>query len=288
MEKKKEINYINTPFNYTGNKFKLLEQLLPLFDYSKYYFIDIFAGGGSIWTNVVDKYSKILVNDIIEDLVNIQKLLLSDPETIIKLTKELCPSKDDAKSYGELRMSYNENKTPEKLWALMLSCTNNLMRFNQKGGFNQTFGKRGFNSNTQKKVDLFVNHISNFKDKIIFTSKDFHTINIKKPAMVYLDPPYGRIKNSDGKMSNNQISSAGYNNVWSKSHDEKLYKYIHTLDKNGSSFILSGMLEHDGNVSWMLDKLIQDGFKYKEIIMNYNKVSRKGNKNTKEIIIMNY
>lgn len=26
------MNYIETPFNYTGSKFKLLEQLLPVFD----------------------------------------------------------------------------------------------------------------------------------------------------------------------------------------------------------------------------------------------------------------
>lgn len=49
---------INTPFNYTGNKFKLLDQILPHMDYSKKYFIDLFAGGGSVYTNVVDKYEK--------------------------------------------------------------------------------------------------------------------------------------------------------------------------------------------------------------------------------------
>jgi hypothetical protein len=38
----------------------------------------------------------------------------------------------------------------------------------------------------------------------------------------------------------------------------------------------------------MLDKLIADGFKWKEIEYDYNKVSRKGNKETTEIIITNY
>jgi len=32
---------IETPFNYTGSKYKLLEQILPKFDYSKPYFLDL-------------------------------------------------------------------------------------------------------------------------------------------------------------------------------------------------------------------------------------------------------
>ena len=62
---------IETPFNYTGSKYKLLEQLLPKFDYSKSYFLDLFCGGGSVYTNVLDKYEKIWANDIIKNLVEI-------------------------------------------------------------------------------------------------------------------------------------------------------------------------------------------------------------------------
>ena len=62
------MKYINTPFCYTGSKFKLLEQIIPVFDYSKNTFVDLFTGGGSVYTNVLDKYEKIIVNDIIKDL----------------------------------------------------------------------------------------------------------------------------------------------------------------------------------------------------------------------------
>jgi site-specific DNA-adenine methylase len=58
---------IETPFNYTGSKFKLLEQLLPEFDTTKSTFVDVFTGGGSVYTNVLDKYEKVIVNDIITD-----------------------------------------------------------------------------------------------------------------------------------------------------------------------------------------------------------------------------
>ena len=113
---------IETPFNYTGSKYKLLNQLLPEFDYSKSDFIDLFCGGGSVYTNVVDKYEMVVVNDIISYLIGIhQQLLVSDD--IIEITKSLCPTKTDSQSFLELRKDYNQNPSAEKLWALMLSCT---------------------------------------------------------------------------------------------------------------------------------------------------------------------
>lgn len=41
------MNYIDGVMNYTGSKFKLLEQILPNFDYTKEKFVDLFCGGGS-------------------------------------------------------------------------------------------------------------------------------------------------------------------------------------------------------------------------------------------------
>lgn len=153
---------IETPMNYTGSKFKLLEQLLPKFDYSKPYFIDLFTGGGSVYTNVLDKYDKVVANDIIKDLVNIHKGIL-DSDDIINETIKLSPTKGDKDNFLKLRESYNSNPSADKLWALMLSSTNNMMRFNLKFKYNQTYGNRGWNSNTDKKVDIYKNHIRQYK-----------------------------------------------------------------------------------------------------------------------------
>lgn len=276
MDKEKE-KYVNSVMNYTGSKFKLLEQIIPLLDFNKDNFVDIFAGGGSVWSNVADKYDKILVNDIIGDLVEIQKQLLFEPNKIISLTKQVIVSKEDKDGFLELRKSYNEQNSPEKLWALMLTSTNNMIRFNKKFKYNQTFGKRSWNNNTTKKVELYVKYISQFKNKIKFTSTSFQNIKITKPSMVYLDPPYLE-------------TEAGYNNYWSKLLDERLYEYIINLDKSGSSFALSGVLgEHkNGKRSELIDKLVKD-FNHKILEHNYEKVSRnKNTKNSQEIIITNY
>lgn len=268
-------HFIEPPFNYTGSKYKLLEQLLPEMDYSKIHFCDLFCGGGSVYSNIIDKYEAVIVNDIISDLIGIHESL-SESDLIIEVTKNICGEVDDKESFVELRKSYNGFKEPAKLWALMLSSTNNMLRFNKKFEYNQTYGNRSWNKNTDFKVEKFVKKIRKYKEKLIFTSKRFDEINIESEyIMFYLDPPY-------------MNTGAGYNAYWSEEDELKLYNYIKNVDKIGSSFMLSGVLIHGNNSSNLLNKLITDGYNYKELICNYNKVSRIGNKEVKEIIIKNY
>ena len=280
--------YIETPFNFTGSKFKILDQILPLFDYNKEIFVDLFAGGGSVYSNVLEKYNKLIANDIIQDLVSIQKKLIFS-EGVIEKVQDFCVDKDDKEGYLKLRESYNENKSPEKLWALMLCCTNNMLRFNQKFEFNQTFGQRTFNSNTEKKVLNYIEKVRPYKDKLMFSSRPFNDIPIREHAFYYIDPPYGYIMNEDGTMGNKQISEAGYNAYYKKDDDLELYKYVHKINNIKGTFLMSGVLEHDSQKSWILNKLIEDGFNYKFIEFDYGKVSRKKNdKGTKEIVVFNY
>jgi DNA adenine methylase Dam len=202
--------YIDSVLNYTGSKYKLLPQLLPNFDYTKKRLIDLFTGGGSIFINSVENYDEILINDVISDLIGIHKSIIQSDD-IINKTKDICPTKDDSDSFIQLRKSYNIEKTPEKLWALILSCNSNLIRFNQKGEFNQTFGKRGWNPNTDKKVEILINYIRNFKNKIKFNSSNFNDVPLLTDSFYYIDPPYGYIKDINGDIGNKQISEAGYN-----------------------------------------------------------------------------
>jgi DNA adenine methylase Dam len=286
---------IETPFNYTGSKFRLLEQLLPEMDYTKSYFVDLFCGGGSVYSNVVDKYDKVIANDIISDLIGIHKSLL-ESDDIIEETKSLCLNlKESQEEFLKLRKDYNDNPGPAKLWSLMLSCNSNLIRFNQKGKFNQTWGKRSWNSSTEDKTNEFIKHIRQYKDKIHFSHRTFNEISIPTKSgksdkfMFYCDPPYAYTKNVDGTMGNKQISEAGYNNFYYKEDDLNLYNYCHKINDMGSSFMISGVIQHGGNRSWILDRLISDGFRYKELDFDYKKINKSGiDKKTKEIIIMNY
>lgn len=52
---------ISSPLNYTGDKYKLLPQILPLFSKNIDTFIDLFCGGCNVGLNV--KAKKIIYND---------------------------------------------------------------------------------------------------------------------------------------------------------------------------------------------------------------------------------
>lgn len=43
-------DYIKSPINYTGNKYKLLGQIVPLFPKNVNRFVDIFGGSGTVLT----------------------------------------------------------------------------------------------------------------------------------------------------------------------------------------------------------------------------------------------
>lgn len=280
-------SYVNGYLNYTGSKFKLLDQIIPEMDYSKNTFIDLFAGSFCVGANVVDKYDKVLANDIISELVGIHRDLL-ESDDIVEKTKLICPRKDDAKSYYELRDSFNSNKTSEKLWALILSCNSNMMRFNKSFLFNQTHGKRQWNSSTDIKVKNWTEHIRKYKNKILLKSGNFNQIEFDSNTMIYADPPYAYIEDKNGNMGNKQISEAGYNSFFSKEDDINLYKYLLNADKIGASFIISGVINHNNKTSWILNRLKKDGFRCIEIKCNYNKISKIGNKETTEVILKNF
>ncbi|MBT0827084.1 DNA adenine methylase, partial [Campylobacter lari] len=74
---------IASPLNYTGGKFKLLPQILPLFPKNINTFIDLFCGGCNVGLNVKSK--KTIYNDInikLYDLYNFFKKM--DSENILK------------------------------------------------------------------------------------------------------------------------------------------------------------------------------------------------------------
>ena len=89
---------VQPPFNYTGSKYRLLPQLMPMFDYSRPTLVDLFTGGGSVWCNLAPYFERVIANDIIRNLIEAQQALL-DGDAIISETKALCVAKDDKPGY---------------------------------------------------------------------------------------------------------------------------------------------------------------------------------------------
>lgn len=266
---------IEPPYAYTGSKFRLLPQLIPLFSKGHSRFIDLFSGGGAVWSNVVGQHETILVNDIIRDLVELQRQLISNTgATMLDLMRHWI-DKDDAEGYRALRTDYNQAPTPTRLFMLMMCCTNNMVRFNKSGGFNQTHGKRTLNQSTLKKISIWTQHLQPHLASLQFSSLPFEQVECREGDFCYIDPPYG-------------IAEAGYNAHWKLQDDERLFGYIQQLDATGVKFCVSGVEFHDGREWELMKKLGEQGFVRTQLENNYNKISRKGAKQTTEVAFTNY
>lgn len=57
---------IQSPLNYTGGKYRLLPQILPLFPKDINLFVDLFCGGCNVGINV--ESNRVIYNDINENL----------------------------------------------------------------------------------------------------------------------------------------------------------------------------------------------------------------------------
>jgi len=208
-----------------GSKYKLLYKLIPLFPKDKSTFYDLFTGGGSVYMNVAHLYKTVVANDILNSLVEIHKHLQNDG-FINRAANLSISTKDSQEEFLRLRHYYNSCGNPDVLLALIWSCNSNMMRFNNEFRFNQTWGKRCFNKNTQKKVDsLKGNDFSN----VVFISDSFYDITglYNSDNFIYLDPPY----------SNTEV---GYNAFWSGYDEDNLIALVQSFIDNNVSFGLSG------------------------------------------------
>ena len=104
-----------SPMNYLGNKYKLLEQILPLFPKDIDTFVDLFAGGLDVSLNTIAK--EYIVNDscvpVIDFYKRIQGLSGTELDSIIKFfCNKYSLNKENESGYKQLRNIYNKTKEP--------------------------------------------------------------------------------------------------------------------------------------------------------------------------------
>lgn len=281
MEFKKE-NLVKSPLNYTGGKFKLLPQILPLFPDDIDTFVDLFAGGCNVGTNV--KANKIIMNDIdfhvIDFMKNIQ--LLNGEEAkqiIISIIKKYDLSKTNKEGYNIIRADYNNKQSWDLFYTIISHAFNNQIRYNNKGLYNVPFGRRNFNPILQKRFVKFVDIIDKNME---FTNESFDKFNIEKVSefdFIYCDPPY-------------LITLATYNENggWNKGEEVKLYNMLDKLDKKGVKFAVSNVLKHKGRENKILMNW-SDSYIVHYLDKNYSNCSYQGkntDEETIEVLITNY
>lgn len=243
----KSIEFLKNPFNYTGAKYKLLPQLLPLFPDRIDNFVDLFGGGGEVSLNV--KANSIVYNDKCKPLVNIFKNLDNDfINEVNEIINKYKLDKWNKDGFLKLRSVYNnslkDNLNRENavaLYCLLVHAFNYQIAFNSNGEYNTPFGadRSYFSKSLETKLNKYINEIG--KRNIKFYSEDFHNLSFDnqdfKNTFYYCDPPY-------------LITVGAYEKdyfcKWSESYERELLNLLDILDYKQVKFALSNVLEHKG------------------------------------------
>ena len=300
---------IPSALNYTGGKYKLLSQILPLFPKNIDKMVDLFCGGCNVGINV--ECNKVMFNDNNKYLVGLLNMFrkLSKTEIIqwiysaidkygLSLVSKNGYDYYDSESskglgdynkfgYNKLREKFNKKLEKDDEYYLMLYLLivysfNNQLRFNRKGEFNLPVGKREFNSKMKGKLEAFIDRIKS--SDYSFTVEDFRNISLEgytDKSFFYVDPPY-------------LITCATYNEQsgWTEKDEIDLLRYLEELDKKGIRFALSNVLESKGKKNTILCEWVNKNEKYRVIPLNYDysnsNYHTKKDGVTKEVLIVNY
>ncbi len=281
--------YIKSPMNYTGGKYKILDHILPSFPSKINRFVDLFAGGLNVGINV--QADTIYANDQITYLIELYQFFQDTPiESLLTSIKERIAqfhlSQTNAEGYLALRSEYNQSKSLLDLFVLTCYSFNHQIRFNSKHEFNTPFGKErsSFNDSIERNLIRFCTALR--KKNIILSTGDFREFDfsrLSKGDVVYCDPPYLITTGSynDGKR--------GFKD-WTKAEDADLLALLEKLHGQGILFALSNVFAHKGQTN---DALIQWSKHYNVLYIDktYSNCSYhfkdRGTK-TVEVLITNY
>ena len=309
FESKKE--RISSPLNYTGGKYKLLTQILPLFPKNIDIFVDMFCGGCNVGINA--DCSKVIFNDNSQPLLCLYNAFKNlDKEMTFIMINEIidkyelsrssefgyehynCNSYNGLGSYNKdkyfkLREDFNEHTNQDYyyyiiLYVLIVYSFNNQIRFNSKGKFNLPVGKRDFNSKIQEKLSVFIDRLKSGDYRFTnFDFRDFNIDNLDENSFVYADPPY-------------LITCATYNEQdgWNNKCERDLLGFLDAIHSRNIKFALSNVLISKGKTNnILLDWVNRNKDKYSIIDLDYNYSN--SNYQTKdkisgsrEVLIVNY
>lgn len=301
---------VQSPLNYTGGKYKLLPQILPLFPKDIDTFVDLFCGGCNVGINITA--NKVVYNDLNEHLLYLYNTFKNlDKEatfewiyqTIDKYDLSLVSKNsydfygcESAKGLGEynkekflkLRTDFNSKTNYDyyyiMFYVMIVYAFNNQIRFNSKGEFNLPVGKRDFNKKMAYKLSEFIDVIKS--QNSIFTCKDFRAYDISNLCskdFVYLDPPY-------------LITCATYNEQggWTEETEKELLVFLDKLNEGNIRFALSNVLRSKGKENIILiNWLEKNKAVYKPVRLNYSYSNSSYQTKDKtsfseEVLIINY
>jgi len=207
-----------------GSKRSQAKRIVELFpdDYQCYY--EPFLGGGSILFQAGP--SKAICGDICTPLIDLWKLIQKAPWDLLDKYRVLWYrlQTEGYMVYYEVRERFNRTRDPSDLFFLSRTCVNGLIRFNQRGEFNNSLHhtRKGIDPDRLAEVlALWLPRIRNVE----FIAGDYeYTVSTAASGdFVYLDPPYFHTKGRyHGRIDY-----------------ERFFKFLEALTKRGVRFALS-------------------------------------------------
>lgn len=303
---------VPSPLNYTGGKYRLLPQLLPLFPRRIDRMVDLFCGGCNVGLNA--GCSQVTFNDHNGRLLGLlRRLQQGQREEIFEELEGLIDryglSRSDIWGYGHygcdssrglgeynrqpylaLRAAYNrlapagDPQADLMLFLLIVYAFNNQIRFNRAGEYNLPVGKRDFNRRIRQKLAAFLDRLQS--GDYTFTQYDFRVFPLQgldAHSLVYADPPY-------------LIGRATYNEQggWGEQEERDLLALLDELHRRGVPFALSNLLTSRGKQNRLLQQWLErNQGRYRAVPLQYSYANASYHGKARkaaaqEVLIVNY
>jgi len=289
-----------SPINYTGNKSRIINEIVKLIPKDIVHFTDVFCGSGIVGLSV--NAEETILNDIdntILDLIsffknNEPKKIINEVDKIIAnygLTNTYYEGKSkyieykheglslyNKQAYENLKKSYNKSKNIFELFTLIIYGFNHYIRFNKNGEYNIPVGKVDFVKSLREKTNNYCNIIQN--KNLILTNFDFRNknmyFNLNAKDFYYFDPPY-------------LITLAPYNTIWTEKEEIELLQLLDWLNEKHVKFALSNVIESNGKENKLLKQWMT---KYNVHYLNRRYLNasyqKKNLSDAIEVVITNY
>lgn len=190
---------------WSGSKRSQSEEIIKRFPKEIDTYYEPFVGGASILFQLL--HSDINVNnyicsDINRDLINLWNEIKNYPSALIEDYANMWAwlNQDDdlerkKQYFYEVRKRFNEEGDASDFLFISRTTTNGLIRYNQKGEFNNSFHvtRNGIIPGTLEKIINEWSEVLN-KNKVQFIHRSYSEITTNKNDFIYLDPPYAGIK----------------------------------------------------------------------------------------------
>lgn len=214
---------IEPVIKWSGSKRKVAPTLSNHIPAAEKYF-EPFLGGGSMLP--FRRIERAVAGDIIPELIDLWKAIKEKPETVAneyqlrweKLQKNW-------EFYYQARDNFNKQKNPFDFLFLTRTCVNGMIRYNDKGEFNNSLHvtRPGIKPQTLREIIFKWNY---FLKDVDFTLSDYRNTlsSVNKNDFVFLDPPYGGTKD---RYTREEFDL------------EEFYKQLDRLNSIGAKWILT-------------------------------------------------